>query len=42
MKHGECATCDAWRYCKGGGMHLRNDDGGIISCNYLRIKNGCL
>lgn len=42
MKHGECATCDAWRYCKGGGMHLRNDDGSIISCNYLRIKNGCL
>lgn len=41
MKHGACATCDAWRYCKGGAMHLRNDNGDMLSCNYQKIKCGC-
>lgn len=38
MKRDACKECDAWRYCQGGGMHLRRDDGSMISCNYLKIK----
>lgn len=38
MKRDACQECDAWRYCQGGGMHLRRDDGSMISCNYLKLK----
>lgn len=34
MKSGECAHCRAWRFCQGGGMHLRTDDGDLLCCNY--------
>ncbi len=37
MKCGTCAGCDAWRYCQGGPMHLRDNDGSMISCNYLKL-----
>lgn len=39
MKTGECRDCKVWRYCQGGAMHLRDSDGQILSCNYLKIKN---
>jgi radical SAM enzyme (rSAM/lipoprotein system) len=39
MKTGECRDCKVWRYCQGGAMHLRGEDGQILSCNYLKIKN---
>ena len=39
MKTGECRVCKVWRYCQGGAMHLRDSDGQILSCNYLKIKN---
>lgn len=39
MKKDECAHCEAWRFCKGNGMHLRDDEGKLLLCNYLKIKN---
>jgi len=39
MKKDQCATCEAWRFCLGNGMHLRDDNGKLLSCNYMRIKN---
>ena len=38
MKKGDCAHCDAWRYCQGGGMHLRGENGGMLACSYLKLK----
>jgi radical SAM enzyme (rSAM/lipoprotein system) len=40
MKTDECAKCKAWRYCQGGAMHLRDGEGKILTCNYLKIQNG--
>ncbi|MCQ2064535.1 MAG: TIGR04133 family radical SAM/SPASM protein [Bacteroidaceae bacterium] len=37
MKSDACARCDAWRYCQGGGMHLRGENGEMLSCNYLKL-----
>lgn len=34
----ECAECEVWRYCKGGGMHLRDDDGRLMYCHYQKLK----
>lgn len=32
-----CATCDMFRYCMGGGMHLRGEDGKLLYCHYKRL-----
>lgn len=29
-----CANCSMFRYCQGGGMHLRDDDGKLALCRY--------
>lgn len=34
---GACATCDMFRYCQGGGMHLHDDDGALLYCHYHRL-----
>jgi radical SAM protein with 4Fe4S-binding SPASM domain len=34
MHTGICTHCKAFRYCQGNGMHLRNDDGDLLMCNY--------
>lgn len=34
----ECAECEVWRYCKGGGMHLRDSDGRLMYCHYQKLK----
>ncbi len=34
---GECASCDMFRYCQGGGMHLHDDDGKLLHCHYRRL-----
>lgn len=36
-RKGECADCEMFRYCLGGGMHLRGDDGGLLYCHYHRL-----
>lgn len=38
MKQGECGECKVWRYCHGGALHLRDDKGNMLACNYLRIN----
>lgn len=34
---GECADCRYWKWCLGGGMHLRDDEGKLIQCNLDRL-----
>ncbi len=29
-----CANCKAWQFCRGGGMHLRDNDGHLMHCRY--------
>ena len=36
-KRGGCSSCDMWRYCQGGGMHLRNDEGELMYCHYEKL-----
>lgn len=37
-KQGMCASCEMWRYCQGGGMHLRNDRGELMYCHYNKLN----
>lgn len=34
---GECASCDMFRFCQGGGMHLHDDQGKLLYCHYRRL-----
>lgn len=38
MKKGKCGDCKMFRYCEGGGMHLRDEQGNLLMCHYERIK----
>ena len=38
MQNDDCATCQYFRYCKGGGMHLRGADGKLMLCHIQRLK----
>ncbi|HAP28924.1 MAG TPA: radical SAM/SPASM domain-containing protein [Porphyromonadaceae bacterium] len=37
MRTGECADCGVFDKCRGNGMHLRNDDGSLMTCHYKRL-----
>ena len=37
MKKDACASCKFWRYCRGGGMHLRDAQGNLILCHLDRL-----
>lgn len=37
MKRGECAQCKQFKYCKGNGMHLRDDQGNLLFCHYKQL-----
>ena len=39
MRSGECADCKVFKYCQGNGMHLRNNDGSLMFCNYNKLFN---
>jgi radical SAM protein with 4Fe4S-binding SPASM domain len=39
MKKGDCAACKMFRYCEGGGMHLRDEEGNLMLCHMKRIEN---
>jgi radical SAM protein with 4Fe4S-binding SPASM domain len=39
MKRGVCAECEMFRYCKGNGFHLRDQNGDLMVCHYNRLKN---
>ena len=34
----ECADCKVWEFCRGGGMHLRDDKGKLMYCHYNMLK----
>lgn len=33
----ECGDCKMFRYCQGGGMHLRDEEGKLLMCHYKRL-----
>ncbi|MCQ2145649.1 MAG: TIGR04133 family radical SAM/SPASM protein [Bacteroidales bacterium] len=37
-REGKCGSCKWWRYCEGGGMHLRGENGKLILCHMDRIS----
>lgn len=37
MHSGQCKSCKWWRYCLGGGMHLRDSNGGLMMCNLDKL-----
>ena len=34
----ECKDCKVWDFCRGGGMHLRDDEGKLMYCHYRMLK----
>ncbi|MBE6201388.1 MAG: radical SAM protein [Rikenellaceae bacterium] len=36
-RKGECANCKVWKFCKGNGMHLYDDDHNLLHCNYNKL-----
>ncbi|MBQ2243299.1 MAG: TIGR04133 family radical SAM/SPASM protein [Bacteroidales bacterium] len=38
MKKDQCGECKWFRYCKGGGMHLRDANGDLILCHLDKLK----
>lgn len=39
LKTGECKDCKEWKYCKGNGLHLRDEKTGeILSCDYNTLR----
>ena len=38
MRKDECAECKVWEFCRGGGMHLRDDEGKLMYCHYNMLK----
>ena len=34
-----CNDCKLFRYCEGGGMHLRREDGSLMFCHHNKIRN---
>lgn len=36
-QNGVCRDCEVWRWCKGNGMHLRDDKGNLAFCNYRHL-----
>ncbi|NLE64087.1 MAG: radical SAM protein [Bacteroidales bacterium] len=38
-KTNECQECKMFKYCLGGGMHLRGDNKEMLDCLYLRITD---
>lgn len=39
-KKDECADCNYFGYCRGNGMHLRDENGKLLFCHLKRIKEG--
>ena len=37
-KRDECADCKVWEFCRGGGMHLRDDSGKLMYCHYNMLR----
>ena len=35
-----CNNCKLFRYCEGGGMHLRREDGALMLCHHNKLTRG--
>lgn len=35
-----CNNCKLFRYCEGGGMHLRREDGALMLCHHNKLMEG--
>ena len=35
----QCSSCDLWKYCEGGGMHLYDDNGNLLFCHVERMNS---
>ena len=38
MYKDECAKCRHWKYCRGNGMHLRDENGKLIQCLLKKMR----
>ena len=38
IKRNECEDCKVWNLCRGGAMHLRDEEGVMADCSYLKLK----
>lgn len=38
MRQNECDDCKAWKVCRGGAMHLRDETGTMLGCSYLKLQ----
>ncbi len=38
MRRGACAACRMFRFCQGGGMHLRDERGELLVCHYQKLN----
>ncbi len=38
MRKGQCGECKYFKYCKGNGMHLRDDNGELILCHLNKLQ----
>ncbi len=38
MKKDDCASCSYFRYCKGSGMHLRDNNRELLFCHHKRLQ----
>lgn len=41
-KQAPCNGCRVWRYCEGGGMHLRREDGELMLCHHRLLGEQAL
>ena len=37
-KQEPCNNCKLFRYCEGGGMHLRREDGSLMLCHHNKLQ----
>jgi len=37
-QEGICESCDAFKFCQGNGMHLRDENGHLMRCHYQILK----
>ena len=37
MRRDECAACKVWNVCRGGAMHLREENGTMMGCSYNKL-----
>ncbi len=39
LRKGPCERCEEWRYCQGGSLHDRSEEGELLRCHALRVRD---